>query len=217
MPFPLEDWYYAVPIVTRTYVTAIVATTLACQLQLVSPFHLYFSWTLIRRSGEWWRLITSFLYFGDISLNFLFHMFFVMQYSRMLEEGSFRGRTADFIWALLFGAVGSIALSPFLRMRQSVPFLSSSLTFMLVYLWSRRNGFIRMNFLGVFTFNAPYLPWVLLGFTVFLNNRWPMEDLTGLIVGHVYYFLDDVYPRMEGSGERRLLRAPMWFKHLIGT
>ncbi|TPX68581.1 hypothetical protein SpCBS45565_g03041 [Spizellomyces sp. 'palustris'] len=215
MPFPIEEWYYEVPVITRTYVTAVVLTTLACQLDLVSPFHLYFNWTLIWRSRQWWRLITSFLYFGNFSLDFLFHMFFLVRYSRMLEEGSFRGRTADFLWFLLFGMLATIGMSPLLPARTSIPFLSSPLTFMLVYVWSRRNAFIRMNFLGIFTFTAPYLPWVLLGFTILLNNQWPAGDLMGLAVGHVYYFLDDVYPRMEISDGRRLLRAPEFLKRMI--
>ncbi|KAJ3048008.1 hypothetical protein HK102_012786, partial [Quaeritorhiza haematococci] len=92
-----------------------------------------------------------------------------------------------------------VVITPILTSRSSIPFLSSPLTFMLVYVWSRRNPYIRMNFLGLFTFTAPYLPWVLLGFTVLLNNVWPTGDLLGMAVGHVYYFLEDVYPRMEGT------------------
>ena len=38
-------------------------------------------------------------------INFLFHMYFLVRYSRNLEEGSFRGRPADYIMFLLFGAV----------------------------------------------------------------------------------------------------------------
>ncbi|OUM67775.1 hypothetical protein PIROE2DRAFT_34108, partial [Piromyces sp. E2] len=75
-------------------------------------------------------------------------------------------------------------------------FLSTPLTFMLVYIWSRRNPQVRMSFLGILNFNAPYLPWVLLGFTILLNNIWPTGDILGLIIGHVYYFLEDVYPKL---------------------
>ncbi len=37
-------------------------------------------------------------------LDFVFHMFFMVKYAKSLEEGSFRGRSADFLWMLLFGA-----------------------------------------------------------------------------------------------------------------
>ena len=43
-------------------------------------------------------------YMLDAGLDFLFHMFFLARYCRLLEEGSFRGRTADFFYMLVFGA-----------------------------------------------------------------------------------------------------------------
>lgn len=41
---------------------------------------------------------------------------------------------------------------------------------MIVYVWSRRNPYIRMNFFGILNFQAPYLPWVLVGFSLLLGN-----------------------------------------------
>ena len=49
---------------------------------------------------------------------------------------------------------------------------------MLVYVWSRRNPYIRMNFFGLLNFQAPYLPWVLLGFSLMLGNA-VVVDLMG--------------------------------------
>lgn len=54
-----------------------------------------------------------------------------------------------------------------------------------------------------------------MGFSVLLNNHWPLADVLGLIVGHLYYFLEDVYPRMPQSGGRRLLAAPSFLKSLF--
>lgn len=65
-----------------------------------------------------------------------------------------------------------------------MPFLGSPLAFSMVYIWARRNPGVRLSFLGLFVFNAPYLPWVLLGFTLLLNNSLPKEDLLGILVGH---------------------------------
>jgi Derlin-2/3 len=90
-------------------------------------------------------------------------------------------------------------------------FLSNSLTFMMVYVWSKHNPFIHMSFLGLFTFTAAYLPWVLLGFSILVgSSTW--VDLLGMIAGHVYYFLEDVYPRMTG---RRPLKTPSFIKALF--
>ena len=81
---------------------------------------------------------------------------------------------------------------------------------MMVYVWARRNPFVRMSFLGLFAFTAPYLPWVLLSFSVLLGNS-AMIDLIGIVVGHVYYFMEDVYPTIadiRGWRVRRWLAAP---------
>jgi Derlin-2/3 len=71
----------------------------------------------------------------------------------------------------------------------NIHFLGSSLTFMMVYLWGRRNEHVRMSFLGLFPFTAPYLPWVLFSFSILLGNS-ATTDLIGIIVGHIYYFLE---------------------------
>ena len=57
-------------------------------------------------------------------------------------------------------------------------FLGQAFTIMLVYVWSRRNPMIRMNFFGLITFQAPYLPWVLLAFSLLLGNS-VIVDLMG--------------------------------------
>ena len=99
------EWYLEIPIVSRTYLTASFITTAACALELVSPFSLYYNFKLIFHEGEVWRLITNFLFFGKFSLEFVFHMYFLMRYCRLLEENSFRGRTSDFVFMLLLSAL----------------------------------------------------------------------------------------------------------------
>ena len=68
-----------------------------------------------------------------------------------------------------------------------------------------------MSFLGLFNFTAPYLPWVLLIFSVMLGSS-PLVDLLGMVVGHIYFFFEDVYPVVSG---RRLLRTPGVIKALF--
>jgi len=72
-------------------------------------------------------------------LDFMFHMFFLARYCKLLEENSFRGRTADFFYMLLFGAT---VLTNIVIVGGNIPylsesfakiiFLSNSLTFMMV-------------------------------------------------------------------------------------
>lgn len=134
-------------------------------------------------------------------------MFFLLKYSKSLEEGSFRGRSADFLWMLLVG--GSLLSS--IALFVNVQFLGSALAFMMVYVWGRRHQYVNLSFLGIFNFTAPYLPWVLLAFSLVLGNS-PVVDLMGMAAGHVYYFLEDVYPRMTN---RRPLKTPSFIRALF--
>ncbi|MCL4133381.1 UNVERIFIED_CONTAM: hypothetical protein GTU68_012181, partial [Idotea baltica] len=148
-----------------------------------------------------WRLVTTFLYFGTLGFNFLFNIIFTYRYCRMLEEGSFRGRTADFVLMMLFGAVCMIICGMFC----SLLFLGQAFTIMIVYVWARRNPLVRINFFGLMNFHAPYLPWTILGFGILLGNS-IFVDLIGIAVGHCYFFLEDIFP--QKSGGVRLLKTP---------
>lgn len=214
-------WFWEIPLISRMYFTAAVGTTTACFLDIVSPLTLYYNYDLIMLKGQYWRLITSFLFFGSFSLDFMFHMYFVVRYCRLLEEGSFRGRQADFMIMIIYGAVLMLLSTLCCDMFSKIKFLGHPLAFMMVYLWSRDpdNAYIRMSFFGIITFSAPYLPWVLLLFSLVLGN--PIEmDFLGIVVGHSYYFFDSVYPKVadiRGWRWRKLIVTPQFLHYLFGT
>jgi Derlin-2/3 len=69
---------------------------------------------------------------------------------------------------------------------------------MMVYVWGRRNEHMRMSLLGLLPFTAPYLPWVLLAFSVLMNQKASLStDLMGIAAGHLYYFCAFVYPEVR--------------------
>ena len=89
-------------------------------------------------------------------------------------------------------------------------------TSFMLKIFIQRNPDVHMNFLGLFNFKAPYLPFVLMGFSFFLHGEWPTgydsiqqaqtlliigySDFIGFVVGHIYYYFDEVYPRIPLSG-----------------
>lgn len=200
--------YLSIPPVTRVYTTACVLTTIGVTLNFVSPFQLYYNPILILKKGQIWRLITSFLFFGIFHFNFFFNLIFTYRYCKMLEDGSFRGKTADFVVMLLFGGLLIIILATFVHLL----FLGQALTLMFVYVWARRSPFVRMNFFGLLTFQAPYLPWVLLGFSMLLGNS-VYIDAIGISVGHTYYFLEDVWPKHPYGS--KFIHTPEYLKQLL--
>ena len=76
----LMSWYMEIPVVSRLYLTGAFLTTAMCAVDLISPFSLYFSWELVFGHGQVWRLVTSYLFFGVFSVDFLFHMYFLVSH-----------------------------------------------------------------------------------------------------------------------------------------
>jgi Derlin-2/3 len=150
-----------------------------------------------------------------------------MRYSRMLEESSFANRKADYFWLLLLSSVMLLvchqnshftnsqthkikkspqALSPLVNL----PFLSSSLAFVPIYFWSRRHPSTPISLFGLFTISAPYLPVALVAFSWVLNGTWraAIADLAGCAVGHIGWFLRDVWTREMVGGPTVFSQAP---------
>jgi Derlin-2/3 len=215
------SWYHEIPIISKVYLTLTLSITSLCFLDIISPLTLYYNYDLIVYKYQYWRIITSFLYFGSFSIDFLFHMYFVVRYCRLLEEGSFRGRTADFFFMIMYGAIMMLICSVIFKFFRNIKFLGHPLTFMMLYLWARdpENYYIRMGFFGVIQFNAPFLPWVLLIFSLILGN--PVEmDLLGIIIGHTYYFLDTIYPKVamiRGWNIKHIMITPAIIHYIFNT
>lgn len=148
-----------------------------------------------------------------------------MRYSRMLEESSFANRKADYFWLLLLSAIMLLvsailllfnaplplhtihqALSPLVNL----PFLSSPLAFVPIYLWSRRHPSTPISLFGLVTITAPYLPLALVGLAWLLNGTWRAAagDLLGCAVGHVGWFMRDVWAREMVGGPTVFSDAP---------
>jgi Derlin-2/3 len=105
---------------------------------------------------------------------------------------------------LLFGAISMLMISAWVY---NFVFLSHSLVIMVVYIWSRRNPNEHLNLLGLFTISAPYLAYVMLGFTALLGGGVSAAaiDIVGIVVGHVYWFLADIWPAVTGF---HILKTP---------
>eukprot|EP00906_Rhabdomonas_costata_P035195 RCo049461 len=204
MEVQLEQWYWNIPVVTRVYLTLACLTSAAVHFEFVTLFHLYLNFHLVWSKFEIWRLFTTFLFFDMISIHLFFYMHFLYSYCRRLEEHYYHRRTADFLFMLLFGASLMLVFSAWVY---NMKFLSHSLMIMVVYLWSRRNPDEHLNLLGLFTISAPYLAYVLLGFTILLGGRLEntIPDVVGIAVGHLYWFLADIFPAVTG---KQVLRTP---------
>ena len=77
----------------------------------------------------------------------------------------------------------------------------------MTYYWGRKSKNTFVNFMGIFTLRAPYLPWFYLVFSYMLESEFK-NDLLGIIVGHIYFYLKDIFPRLTKSKGICLLNTP---------
>eukprot|EP01061_Rhynchopus_euleeides_P041888 TRINITY_DN73200_c0_g1_i1.p1 TRINITY_DN73200_c0_g1~~TRINITY_DN73200_c0_g1_i1.p1 ORF type:complete len:213 (+),score=73.59 TRINITY_DN73200_c0_g1_i1:227-865(+) len=191
----IEQAYYAIPVVTRLYLTLAVLTAGAVTFDFLSPLSLYLNYNLVWK-GEVWRLLTSFVYFDTFSVHFFFHMHFLYFYCRRLEEHYYHRRTARFVYMLLFGASFMLVLAA----QYDLPFLSHSLVIMVLYVWSRRNPDEHLSIYGLVTISVPYLAYLLVAIEMLFGSP-PLSDLFGLAAGHVFWYMEDILPRLLGRNK----------------
>jgi len=196
------------PPITRCVLIASVSLMLLCSLDLVSPFSLILNWELIVYEFQIWRLVTCFLFFGTFGLPFFWRLYILVFYCSSLEV-AFHGRSADVLWMLICSGGMLLVLAYFCG---NSYFVSGAMIDVMTYVWGRRNSSARMQVL-VFTLRAPYLPWLLVWLSMFLGGK-IKDHAMGIVVGHVFYFFEDVYPLMPTSKGFRLFRSPRLLKML---
>lgn len=201
------EFYKSLPPITKFYGTACLASTVACQIGILSPVFFALVYQLVFYQFQVHRLFANFLFLGKFSINFGIRLLMIVRYGSQLERGPFQGRTADFLWMMIFGAFSLLVLAGILW----TPFLGPSLVFMLLYVWSREFPNASINIYGLVNLKAFYLPWAMLALDVLFGSE-IVPDLIGIIAGHLYYFLAVLHPLATG---RNILRTPQWLHKLV--
>lgn len=191
------------PKITKILILSSFSTSLLIWTGLATNLDIYLNFSLVIKKFQIWRLLTTFLYFGEFNLNLILHMYIFFRDSKILEKKVFHGSAADYLYFLLFCMLFLLFLSPF---TQSI-FLSSSLNFAMMYYWGRKSKMTNVEFMGVFTFRAPYLCIFYLMISFLLGYEYK-ELIYGIIVGHVYFFGKEILPRIKGVKGLKLLETP---------
>ncbi len=191
-----EEWYRGLPLVTKVYFTAAVATTILTSLGVVSPMLLYLDFDKILYKFNFWRLVTSFLYFGSFGLPFVFSIVMLVRTFQDIEKVYYNGSRgrAEFIMCVAFGMVGCYLVH---ALWMPSPFPGSILIFYIMYIWSRKSPMQPLTMYG-FAFKAWHLPFVFMLIHVLMGSS-PMIALAGILVGHTYHFLMDIVPAKYGK------------------
>lgn len=187
MNFLAEQWV-SVPPLTRLMLCISVGLSLSVSLELVSPLKLYFNWPLICK-GQYWRLVSSLFYKGELSAHTVFDFFIFYRYSSILEKQAFRNKPAHYIVFFVFGCLNFLLAGYALGLQ----FMSNCISTMMLYIWARLHPNIPFNFFNVFQFRSCFLPHFMF-MLILMSGYDPTMDLVGNLVGHLYYFLVHILP-----------------------
>lgn len=136
-------------------------------------------------------------------------MYFLFTYSKQLEIGVFFGRPANYAWFLTIVCTSVLALSALIPSYIN----GGALLIAIIHLWGRHATNVTVTMYGFIQIPAKYLSLTMLALDVVISGNVSMADLYGLLGGHLYYFLDSVYPSMPDG--RQLVFVPLWFERFI--
>lgn len=208
-----QQWYDSLPFITKHWSTLALGTTVLTNFGIIPISKLFWSFEQVSKSFEIWRIFTPFLYLGPFKFETVIALFLLFQYSKQYEGASMfntggGGGTADYAYMWLLGGlvilVSSTVLAPAM-------FFGRHMIYYVLYVWSKRNPTAQAAIWGI-QMKGMYLPFGLLGLNTLLGN--PVFDMIhGFIVGHLYYFMVDVVPKIYG---RQYIVTPMFLIQKFG-
>eukprot|EP01063_Lacrimia_lanifica_P041400 TRINITY_DN9647_c0_g1_i1.p2 TRINITY_DN9647_c0_g1~~TRINITY_DN9647_c0_g1_i1.p2 ORF type:complete len:267 (+),score=104.55 TRINITY_DN9647_c0_g1_i1:49-801(+) len=185
-----ESWWASLGPVTKFTLVTVLALGAAGTFGLVDVRHLFLFFPLLLT--EPWRILTSTFFLGKFGMPFLFNTVMLVIYQKRLETEEypqgFLGRTADHVWMMFLVIMTLLPMAYLLDLY----ILSMSFSMALVWIWCKRHEAQQLDFYG-FAFKAGYFPWILTLIHVVLGQS-PVNDVTGIVAGHVYVCFKDVFP-----------------------
>jgi len=212
----LAIWYRSVPEISRYWFTGSIVLPLLGRLGVLSPYWCVLEWTLFLKKFQIWRPITALFYYPitpSTGFHYLIMLYFLYSYSTRLESGVFDGRTADYLVMLIFNWICITIIALFAE----IYVLLEPMVLSILYIWCQLNKDTIVQFWFGTQFKAMYLPWVLVAFNMIIRGG-GMNELIGILVGHLYYFLMFRYPQEFGG--RQFINTPQflynWFPNRRG-
>ena len=198
------------PPVTRCFLIFSTLINFLCFTNILTSNHIFLNYRLVIDYFNIWRLFSHIFYFGQIGIKSFFYIFFFIRYSKALENFSFQGRREDYIYLLFTGNSIMLLLKIFVP---SANFLGPAITFMIVYIWGKKNAQQLINLVDVLHIKGSSLPFLLMISSHFMGQRTLKLDAMGIIAGHLYYYLEEIYPRL--SGGHKIICSPILIRDLF--
>lgn len=202
----IKAMFNSIPPFTRYYMSTVFIISFGMTYGLINPYYLLLDFESVFKKLQVWRFLSSFLFMGKFSQNFLFSL--VMAYFTLTRiEDYFKNKMADFATLVLFNM---FAVTFYACIYGDYMVLTNPFIFAMSYVWCKLEPDAMVSIWG-FPVQASYLPWVLIGLSL-LTGGDPFKDLIGVAAGHTYIYLKLILPQSHGYN---LLRTPKLIENLI--
>lgn len=162
----------------------------------------FFDRSLIVEEKQYWRVFTSILYEGQFSVRFVLYMYLEYHMLLSIEQNCFHDHSLEYVLFLI--ASGSMII--FLRFHEVLHdvFLSSYMRNVVCYIGSKGLPNFVLG-LGGFPIQYRYVPAVLLILSLAFRGVENFKaELISLLVGHLLWYLREVFPLITGWSPLRL-------------
>lgn len=188
-----EDFFNQLPTITKYWLIAALGSAACITFGIIPAQDMMYYWPYIWEKFQVWRFVTGFMFFGKFSFGFIFKLMMLVSFCWGYERDPFptnpengnMGRSGDFVFMLLIGAVILFVVGHF----ASMFFLSDPLLFMVMYVWSKRHPDETVSLLFGIKVKGIYLPYALMALSLVIGNLDAVTgNIIGSLVGHLYYF-----------------------------
>jgi Derlin-2/3 len=204
------DFISSFPPVTRVYLLLSFIINALCFSKIINGISLLLNLKLVIQHHNFWRLFSHLFYFGETGIKSIFYIFFFSRYSKALESVSFQGRGFEYLYLLITGNSLMLLMKLFVR---EATFLGPGITSMVVYIWGKKNAQQQINLVNLIHIKGSSLPLILMVSSWFLRQKTLKSDIMGMIAGHLYFYLEEIYPRLNGG--QKVLSNEKMLKKLI--
>lgn len=206
----LTNWMKGIPLITKLFFFPTFIFGALVTYQIISAYSLIFSYPAITSHFQIWRLLTPFVFAGKFSFGFAMHLYMIYSYFPRYENNPYNtgdgGSLADVTYLILLSMPLLLLIGYFMNLM----ILSESILFVMIYLWSRKESEGQVSIFG-FKFKAVYVPWVYLALKILMGDS-IIPALAGIVVGHVYFYLVEIFPVVYGY---QVIKTPKFCKSLV--
>ena len=175
--------YLGIPMLTRSWLTAIVLLAGLNQIGILPPEALAIDATATIKGMQLWRPFTAAAFMGALGPQLLQKCYYLISFGKDLERTLGRGEFARVL-------VSCTALLSVVCALLGWQFVGDGLIMSITVLTCQQNPDAQVNMYGL-QIPCAYLPFAQLCMSYFFTQQIPWQDILGAMVGYVEYMVND--------------------------